>query len=159
MKFPQELPQGKVMDGLAMGLDILPTIFDVLGYEIPLGIDGKSLLPMIQNNVPEVHNAVYSEHVDGTQLMVRTKKWKYIKSLQDRIYTSKFSVKRGDLELYDLENDPQELKNVIAIHPDTAQALDLQLSQWLEKNGNGTIRQRPDDDEEVKRRLQALGYF
>jgi arylsulfatase A-like enzyme len=159
MRYPTKLPRGKVIESLAMSIDVLPTVFDLLGYEIPGDIDGKSLLPLIRGEAGDIHDAVFSEHVDGTQLMVRTRKWKYIKSLKDWHYTGRFSIKKGQIELYDLENDPEESKNIAYFYPETARELDLRLSQWLREHSEGSLAERLPGDEEIKERLKSLGYF
>ncbi|GEM_PF-2472346 len=86
--------------------DLVPTLYESLGMEIPFYVQGKSLVPLMKGESP-LH--VHREHVrteffgaidhsDQTHAtMYRDRKWKFIN------YHSK------DLfELYDLENDPWE---------------------------------------------------
>jgi len=124
---PKIFPKGKEVDKLARAIDIMPTILDCL--EIPidqscLRMQGQSMLNLLnktEQNKPdtnedsEFQKIAYSETggVNGPWpspsspniKCVRTKKWKLIHNLTPDTW-----------ELYNLENDPQELKNVVEEH-------------------------------------------
>lgn len=105
-------------------IDFMPTILDYLG--IPLdssfeSLDGESLMPLIKGvNLPE--KIAYSETAnpldqkappkEPNTKSVRTSKWKLIYNEYD-----------DSKELYDLENDPDELKNVIEDYPEIEENL------------------------------------
>jgi len=125
---PKIFPKGKEIDKLARAIDIMPTILDCL--EIPidqscLRMQGQSMLNLLnktEQSKPdtdedsEFQKIAYSETggVNGPWpspnspniKCVRTKKWKLIHNLTPNTW-----------ELYNLENDPQELKNMIEEHP------------------------------------------
>ena len=125
---PKIFPKGKEIDKLARAIDIMPTILDCL--EIPidqscLRMQGESMLNLLnktEQSKPdtdedsEFQKIAYSETggVNGPWpspsspniKCVRTKKWKLIHNLTPDTW-----------ELYNLENDPQELKNVVKEHP------------------------------------------
>ena len=125
---PKIFPKGKEIDKLARAIDIMPTILDCL--EIPidqscLRMQGQSMLNLLnktEQSKPdtdedsEFQKIAYSETggVNGPWpspsspniKCVRTKKWKLIHNLTPDTW-----------ELYNLENDPQELKNVVEEHP------------------------------------------
>lgn len=94
-------------DGRFVSLvDLMPTILDLAGVPVPVGVDGHSLRPLLQGQEPEDwpdyavaewhgHRFLYS------QRMVRWNHYKYV-------------FNPGDVdELYDLEADPHELHNRI----------------------------------------------
>ena len=125
---PKIFPKGKVINELTRAIDIMPTVLDCL--EIPidqscLRMQGQSMLNLINqieqsksntDEDSEFQKIAYSETggVNGPWpspsspniKCVRTKKWKLIHNLTPNTW-----------ELYNLENDPQELKNVVEEHP------------------------------------------
>ena len=125
---PKIFPKGKAINELTRAIDIMPTVLDCL--EIPidqscLRMQGQSMLNLINQTEQNESNTdedsefqkiAYSETggVNGPWpspnspniKCVRTKKWKLIHNLTPNTW-----------ELYNLENDPQELKNMIEEHP------------------------------------------
>jgi len=87
-------------------LDMAPTLCDLCGAE-QADWDGVSLLPLVENEeedfLPDSALSTLNGQQFGlyTQRMLRTKDWKYIWNLTDND------------ELYDLQNDPWELHNLI----------------------------------------------
>ena len=125
---PKIFPKGKAINELTRAIDIMPTVLDCL--EIPidqscLRMQGQSMLNLINQTEQNESNTdedsefqkiAYSETggVNGPWpspnspniKCVRTKKWKLIHNLTPNTW-----------ELYNLENDPQELKNMVEEHP------------------------------------------
>jgi choline-sulfatase len=85
---------------LSQGVDILPTILDLIGYTYPKHIQGKSLLPLMLNKETKVRDHVFSETVFDVY-SIRSKHWKYITDFKEIE------------ELYDLNEDPDEKNNII----------------------------------------------
>jgi N-sulfoglucosamine sulfohydrolase len=134
-------------DAMVSFVDIMPTALDWAGVKPPEGLQGRSLLPILEEAHPKGWDVVYGSHQmhEATMYypmrMVRTRTHKYILNLAhpleypiaNDIYRSptwQGILKRGDKtlgerdlngylhrpreELYDLEKDPHELKNVAA---------------------------------------------
>ncbi|MCA8911382.1 MAG: sulfatase [Planctomycetes bacterium] len=83
MRGPQVLPQGKVFDSIVQLIDIAPTLMDVLGFEPVKQFRGKSLRPVFEEQVKQLHEAVVLEvpfpfHREEIARVVRTQDWKYI---------------------------------------------------------------------------------
>jgi len=111
-------------------IDIMPTILDYLNikldykYENP---DGVSLLPLIQGKKIQ-ENIAYSETgnpldskkppKEPNTMSVRTSKWKLI-----------YNQHNGKKELYDLENDPKEEKNLFGTYPEIESILWKELEK------------------------------
>jgi arylsulfatase A-like enzyme len=134
----------------------MPTILDVLGVKHKLSIQGRSLLPLIKGEVMEDRIA-FSESLlyFEERKSVRTAKYNFI-------YFPDLHKK----ELYDLENDPMELKNIIDEQPDTSRNLQKILFDWMKdcKNLANTLgtkkhSEKVDLDKESKQRLKSLGYL
>jgi arylsulfatase A-like enzyme len=93
---------------LVSGLDILPTMMDYAGIELPEGIRGKSLKPVIENPDTIIRKYIVSEMAidpsDSTKTgrMIRDEEYKYM------IY----SYGRNNEQLFNLKNDPGEMRNL-----------------------------------------------
>lgn len=101
-------PGRAISQPLASLLDILPTLCDYAGLRCPQGLAGESLLPWIEGRAPDNwRDYVASEWVTEWGFtvepgrMIRTRKYKYTRYLEGE----------GE-ELYDLQNDPGERKNL-----------------------------------------------
>jgi arylsulfatase A-like enzyme len=83
LRGPQVLPQGKRFDSVVQLIDIAPTIMDVLGLAAEKRFRGKSLRPIFEEQVKQLHEAVVLEvpfpfHREELARVVRTQDWKYI---------------------------------------------------------------------------------
>lgn len=86
--------------------DFAPTILELAGYESDIEFTGKSLVPFLKGETPngwrtEIFTQTNGNEIYGIQRAVWNKNYKYV-----------FNAFDYD-ELYDLENDPYELKNII----------------------------------------------
>jgi len=97
-------PRPVVFTGLSRHIDILPTIQDALGIPDLEGQEGISLLAERREQMALLHTSWNDE-----LLGLRDARWKYIRN----------SVS-GAEELYDLEADPAEAKNLVAEKQDVA---------------------------------------
>jgi arylsulfatase A-like enzyme len=104
---------------------------------VPDKIRGRSLLPLIRGKVKTWREAVFSE-IDhsrsmyrelrrgtGRRVMVRTKKWKLVFFMDDRVVDK-------DGALYDMENDPWEQRNLYgqAKYADQVRKLEQLAEKW-----------------------------
>lgn len=78
MHWPAALPRGRVLDGMASGIDLLPTLADWLGLPLPGDrvIDGRSLRAMLAGDEPSPHEFLYFFAVEDV-LAVRDQRFKY----------------------------------------------------------------------------------
>jgi len=120
VRWPGKIKPGSVSDHLAAFWDILPTVADATGGQVPAGIDGLSFLPELLGKEQQAPDYLYWEFpAYGGQQAIRSGKWKLTRQnlLRPRQPGS------GELELYDLEADPGETTNLANKHPDIAQQL------------------------------------
>ncbi len=136
MKWDGHIPPGSVCDALLENIDFSPTLLEMAGIELPeeARIDGQSYWPVISGGKEEIHEDLYFEW--GITRAVRTRKWKYLafRHTPEQIAAMKngevdtalqMSGKAGGNftmhmhphyfepdQLYDLENDPEEKKNL-----------------------------------------------
>jgi len=101
--------------------DIFPTLCDLCDLDSPDNIDGRSLKPVITGDRAEIHPFIIG-YFRNFQRMIRRGNWKYIE------YPA-----IGKQQLFDLESDPHELKNLAGSqkHEDGRKALQKALHTWL----------------------------
>lgn len=89
-------------------IDVMPTLLELAGLPFPSGIDGKSLLPLIENPEAPFPKEAYSSAASGNRgVSVRVlNRWKYI------YQRSPWRPFHGDRELFDLRSDPGETANL-----------------------------------------------
>jgi arylsulfatase A len=111
------VPAGRVSDHVWAHWDMLPTLADVAGGKPPSGLDGMSMARALRGEVQESQQALYWEfHERGFQQAVRMGRWKAVR------------LKNGaPLELYDLQTDRSEEREVAAAHPDVIAKIEAYL--------------------------------
>ncbi len=100
----------KPIEAIALNVDIAPTILELAGAPIPEGMHGRSLMPLVNGQPIAWRDEFFYEHrrdcppeLNRIQSIgVRTKRWKYIRYIEQN----------GFEELYDLREDPLELRNL-----------------------------------------------
>ncbi|HTB14780.1 MAG TPA: sulfatase-like hydrolase/transferase [Bryobacteraceae bacterium] len=148
VKYPRTTtPQ--VIDHPVSLLDLLPTIFDVVGCETPKGIQGRSLLR-------DAH-----ELVSESFMHPFISKWnpKYLQAEQAIFSGSMKFIESstGNKELYDLSKDPEELHNLLPSAP--APALETKLIQFMQAAARGGKFQIPQLGSKALENLKSLGYL
>lgn len=101
VRYPPEVPPGKVVSDLAEGTDVMPTCLDYAGVAPPDGVQGASLRPVLRQDAiaPGWRDAAFAE---GREVkMLRDYNWKLI------LYPG-----RRYGEMYDIRSDPLELRNL-----------------------------------------------
>ena len=91
---------GQRVNSLAEMVDIYPTLCELAGLELPTHLQGKSLVPTMEDPDTTHKKAIYGRYHAGET--VRTERFQY----------SEWS--NGDRMLYDHEKDPNEDINVVA---------------------------------------------
>ena len=111
IRYPKAIKPGTVIDEFALNVDYAPTILDYAGIPVPNDVDGRSLRPLFEGRQAGWREDFLYEyyaypdwHYVRPNKGVRTRKWKYIHY---------YDFPRHEYELYDLENDPDEERNLI----------------------------------------------
>ncbi|MCB9879723.1 MAG: sulfatase [Planctomycetes bacterium] len=130
MAWPEHLREGVEVAALTQNIDFAPTFLDMAGVPVPADMHGRSLVPLLEAKDPAAvawRDAVYyhyyeshAVHMVPAQYGARTERYKLI-----RYYEPEWDT----WELFDLEQDPQELHSV-ADDPDYAE-IRAQLEQRL----------------------------
>jgi arylsulfatase A-like enzyme len=187
VKLPARLQvAGMVVEEPVTLLDVMPTILEVVGIEVPPEAQGRSLFPLLQraegdgglDSGADFEHFAISTNLGDTRC-IRTRRWKYIEPMRMEVPTllKNFFKPRSDVaasleqrivhgpQLYDLVGDPTETTNVIDLHPEVAGRLARRLAEQALEN-QALRRRLPLDatptevtlSEEERQELRALGY-
>ena len=132
------IPPG-VYDQPASAVDVMPTVLDILGQDIPGFVEGNSLLPKMRDtSLPGREFVVSSEPFTNPTDPVR-----YVdNSLRRRAGLSMVTITAGDWsflynadpeksELYNLKSDTRQEQNVISQRPEVAKELHQYLVKFM----------------------------
>jgi len=126
VRWPGMVQPGTTCDTPVSSIDILPTVCEATGRELPQGreIDGKSILPLLKGS-GEIERPLFWHfpHYRGKRVtpysIVLSGEWKLIKWLEGPTY-----------ELYNLRDDPGEKENQATAQPQKVRKLDTALREW-----------------------------
>lgn len=98
------VPSGIETEALVENVDVLPTLLELVGLEVPYGVQGRSLVPLLTRGQPVRESVVtsYDAHDRGIRL----------KSLRTRRHKLNVFAREAYAELFDLEHDPEEFDNL-----------------------------------------------
>ncbi len=125
-----ELQPGSASNVLATHADIMPTLLELAGADIPDTVDGHSLLAAARGDASPVREHLAIEH-SGYGHAITDSRYKYIRYPED-----------GTEQLFDLVDDPTECTNLVG-HPDLAEVLSTmrdRLIRHLEGRPEGFVR-------------------
>lgn len=150
---PQSIPEAKEIKEQVRTVDIFPTILDILKKDIPDFCQGKSLVPLLEGK--KIKNA--QESYAETYFPLISHGWSELKAL--RIGEWKY-IQAPKPELYNLENDPDELENLFGERKKMASKLQKRLEE-VEKelsseSKDPSIRELSQEERE---KLMSLGYL
>jgi len=127
MRYPPLIEPGTATDALVSNVDILPTLLEMMGVKVPRGVQGRSFMPLLEGEAQSHRDAAFMEIAQGIK-SVRTGRWKYAVNWRPR-----------DLdELYEMEDDPLELRN-LAADPEYAGVCDglrRRILDWMRRTGD-----------------------
>ena len=129
IQIPGQKSPGARTDALVELVDVLPTLTEACGLPLDEGVEGDSLLPLINDPDRDWKTAAFSQYprvlkehgkVMGTSM--RTDRWRFTEWLSE-------NGNFRQVEIYDLENDPEGNVNLARdpAHRDRIPALTKQL--------------------------------
>ncbi|MEE2738805.1 MAG: sulfatase [Planctomycetota bacterium] len=136
--WPGNGKRGKTCDTPVIGMDMMPTLVEILGLKVPetCDFDGESLAPLLSGTGPLERQALYwhfpayLERYRGMETYWRTTPAGAIRSGDYKLIEF---FEEGDLELYDLADDPGETRNLATVLPDEVKRLHQQLRIWRDQ--------------------------
>lgn len=111
------VPAGRVSDHVWAHWDVLPTLTEIGGASAPTGLDGISMAGALRGAKAPSHEFLYWEfHERGFQQAVRMGRWKAVRLKVN-----------APLELYDLQSDPGEGRDVAQANPEVVAKIEAYL--------------------------------
>ncbi len=142
VEYPAEIKAGGESAVASVTSDILPTILDLLGIDPPERVlDGVSILPTLRNVKRHIRRApIGFEYADQIAFIGQKYKLIYPNSPLSKEKTRTLRRARldgqvelpalGEFELYDLQNDPFETRNIAGKKPYTVKKIYRQMKKW-----------------------------
>lgn len=116
------MPAGNIVEHLAGNIDLAPTFAELGGVAPPEFVDGRSLVPLLYGE--RVENWRHGFLLEAGFIAGN----RVFQGIRANTFTYVEYANTGERELYDLEQDPDQLQSV----HDTADPLFLnQLAAWL----------------------------
>jgi choline-sulfatase len=151
LSIPDHKFQGKRISRQARLVDVAPTLLQLAGAVVPENIQGRSLLHYIfgsetAQSPPSYAECYYPQYHFG---------WSRLLSLRDGNYKY---IDTSKPELYDLKNDPKELKNLYSAKQDIAMRMKAELKKIESTHSAEATMQPGAMDDETHEKLASLGY-
>ena len=138
VRWPGRVEPGTTTDHLLSTVDFLPTFLEILGDpETPAGLDGESFLDILKGGQAGLGRTLYWHYPHyhrGSGMppagAIRQGHYKLIEWFEGSI-----AGRDTDFELFDLESDISETKNLSSSRPELAARLRADLVAWRERVG------------------------
>jgi arylsulfatase A-like enzyme len=135
IRTPGKPPAGKKPSGFAQPPDVMPTLLHLLGLKTPGRVTGTNLWPLVSGESLPARDCVVQTY--GWVGAVRNREWSYTEIWKPAAAAEEFHVHPGaplaayQPQLYNLEKDPRELRDVADQHPDVARHLSAQMKEYI----------------------------
>lgn len=142
--WPEGIDAESVNKELVQNLDLAPTLLDLAGADIPEKMQGKSLVPLFkEEHSGKWRDAVYYHYYEGPPRVHNVAKHYGIRT--DR-YTIAHYYEQDEWELFDLQEDPEQLQSVYddPEYSDVQERLKEKIDELQEKY---EVEFMPEDEE------------
>ena len=162
------IQQNTIYNQMISNIDLLPTILDLIGAEVPIKVEGRSFFPLLKGQIDIFREEIYSEktfhEIYDPIRSIRTEKFKFIINFEKskNLYQIGMDIQqdalgkymlelinkpRPDRELYDLKNDPYETINLINDlgYKDIVLELKDKLFNWMKQTKDPILNGRVED--------------
>lgn len=153
VRYPKALPRNVEISQEVSTIDIFPTVMNLMGLRNGENVQGESLMGLLKGKNRPVRSELFCEtyyplynHGWSPLEGLRTDGWVYIRVPKP--------------ELYNMVEDPKQLKNLYESHPEVVKKLDSELDALKKKiSGRGqTQSKKVVMDRDTAQRLMSLGY-
>ncbi|NOX54333.1 MAG: sulfatase [Planctomycetes bacterium] len=158
IKWPHVTQRGSVCRVPIIGYDFFPTFCEAAGID-PQAIsnrvmlDGRSLVPVLKDSAATLdrealfwHFPHFSNEGGRPSSAVRAGRWKLIEHLE-----------YGEIELFDLQHDPGETRNLAERMPERAKGLRTMLERWRKRLNAAMPTPKPLSCKSLRGPRRAMG--
>jgi arylsulfatase A len=132
ISWPGVIKSNEIRNQMAVNADWMPTLAELCGIDLDTKkLDGKSLVPLIQNNKMESRHAYGFCWQVGKHWAARKGNWKLLGNPYIR---GENLAPEDSLFLVNLNNDQGETNNLANKYPEKVKELKNQFLIWLERN-------------------------
>jgi len=153
VRTPHRALHGRRVNELVRTIDLMPTLLELVGSNVPESVHGSSLVPVMSGRSDETALVAF-----GESLLPEHYGWSPLSTVRTDDY---HYVEAPRPELYDLRNDPSERRNVVSQQAQTARDHHDILEALRDRYGRkrSEDRSRAASDSETRERLRSLGYL
>ncbi|HEY0074315.1 MAG TPA: sulfatase [Abditibacteriaceae bacterium] len=133
IRYPGKVPLNTRVSAFNQHKDLVPTILELAEIEVADTLEGKSLLPLIKGEATEHSSEFYiTECTWMRKHGWRTPEWKLFVALEPDFHF------KPEVELYNLQKDPDENENLAEKHPEIVGNLKARMENWIAKRERET---------------------
>ena len=147
--WPGKIRSGSISKEVVSGIDILPTVMDMVGIDTKEEIDGVSMTPALFEDKKGLDREAMFWHYPhfhrGRPVsIVRAGRYKLMEFLET-----------GKLELYDLQKDMSESTDIAAKKPSKVKELKAMLDKWKKETDAPPFRKKSEETAQFDRAADA----
>ncbi|CAA6677592.1 MULTISPECIES: arylsulfatase [unclassified Lentimonas] len=157
VKWPKVIQPGSVSNELTCQIDLMGTCAELLGAEIPknAGEDSESILPLFTGKPTDFTRKGIINHSISGHFAYREAKYKLILGYGSGGWTAPNEAaakKQGapEAQLYDLSVDPGEQNNIYKSHPELAEQMLAQLTDYVTGGSSVAGKDSQNDVDHIK---------
>jgi arylsulfatase A-like enzyme len=133
LRYPRSAPANRRTDTMLNSVDVMPTLLGLCGVEIPDAVQGRDLSHAALGTPGDAPDSVYLQ-ILGTGWPDRATWLGLWRGVRTHRYTyARWHDRDGMRVLYDLRNDPLEMKNLAddPAHAQVAREMEERLQRWI----------------------------
>ncbi len=165
--WPGAVKAGTRVEPTVESVDLMPTILELAGIAAPRGLQGKSLVPLLEGRAAAWDRPAFSEKAktsDGFSPPPRgTESYAVVHGGWKLVHHVERDGATPEFELFDAKSDPLDSRNLAGDRPAEVARLRALLDSWRERSAAARL---PADDAAAEsmtadelERLRALGYI
>ncbi len=167
LRFPDRRSAGRLVPGVVSTIDLAPTILELLGLERSAGMEGQSLLAAVDGR-PFERGPVFSQATKPGARVEPAGRWGNVYKprcvREGRFKYILAPYLQGKEQLFDLEEDPGEQRDLLRIENPTPAVQSVRdrlrqlMKDWLRDQPGHPSKFDAEYAEDTANRLKALGY-
>ena len=138
IRWPAKIKAGTIVKELTAHIDLLPSLVDLVGieFEETKPLDGRSFAPLIFEENHEWDDRLFFTHQS---------RWDSLEQFPASVRNNRYRAVRygNNWELYDMENDPYQRKNVADQNSETVEQLTKAYDDWFLEVTKNLPKSRP----------------